>query len=87
MKQEIKQRPPPVKLISNPHAPLIRTSRHPEIFSLAEKIVDCELVNERPRTINIFGWWLMLICSDIKILLTVCWWLVCFERKLQMARV
>jgi hypothetical protein len=29
-----------------------------------------------------FGWWLVLICSEIKVLLTGCWWLVCFERKI-----
>jgi hypothetical protein len=27
------------------------------------------------------GWWLVLICSERKILLTGCWWLVCSERK------
>jgi hypothetical protein len=28
-----------------------------------------------------FGWWLMLICSERKILPTGCWWLICSERK------
>jgi hypothetical protein len=30
------------------------------------------------------GWWLVLICSERKILLTGCWWLVliCSERKI-----
>jgi hypothetical protein len=28
------------------------------------------------------GWWLMLICSERKVLLASCWWLlVCSERK------
>jgi hypothetical protein len=27
------------------------------------------------------GWWLMLVCSEIKVLLVGCWWLVCSERK------
>jgi hypothetical protein len=28
-----------------------------------------------------FGWWLVLIFSERKVLLVGCWWLVCFERK------
>jgi hypothetical protein len=31
------------------------------------------------------GWWLMLVCSEIKELLAGCWWLVCSERKVLMA--
>jgi hypothetical protein len=27
------------------------------------------------------GWWLVLICSERKVLLADCWWLVCSERK------
>jgi hypothetical protein len=26
-------------------------------------------------------WWLVLICSERKALLTGCWWLVCCEKK------
>jgi hypothetical protein len=26
-------------------------------------------------------WWLVLICSERKVLLTGCWWLVCSEKK------
>jgi hypothetical protein len=29
-----------------------------------------------------FGWWLVLIFSERKVLLAGCWWLVCSERKL-----
>jgi hypothetical protein len=32
-----------------------------------------------------FGWWLVLICSEKKVLLAGCWWLVCWERKVLMA--
>jgi hypothetical protein len=28
-----------------------------------------------------FGWWLVLICSERKVLLAGCWWLICSERK------
>jgi hypothetical protein len=28
-----------------------------------------------------FGWWLMLICSERKVPLVGCWWLVCCEKK------
>jgi hypothetical protein len=38
-----------------------------------EKLVACS-----------FGGWLVLICSDRKILLADCWWLICFERKVQL---
>jgi hypothetical protein len=31
------------------------------------------------------GWWLILICSEIKVLLADCWWLVCSERKVLLA--
>jgi hypothetical protein len=31
------------------------------------------------------GWWLMLVCSEIKVLLTDCWWLICSERKVLLA--
>jgi hypothetical protein len=31
------------------------------------------------------GWWLVLICSERKVLLSGCWWLVCFERKVLLA--
>jgi hypothetical protein len=27
------------------------------------------------------GWWLVLVCSERRVLLAVCWWLVCCERK------
>jgi hypothetical protein len=27
------------------------------------------------------GWWLVLVCSKRKVLLTGCWWLVCSKRK------
>jgi hypothetical protein len=32
-----------------------------------------------------FGWWLVLICSERKVLLADCWWLVCSERKVLLA--
>jgi hypothetical protein len=32
-----------------------------------------------------FGWWLVLICSERKVLLAGCWWLVCSERKMLVA--
>jgi hypothetical protein len=28
-----------------------------------------------------FGWWLVLVCSERKVLLGGCWWLICSERK------
>jgi hypothetical protein len=31
------------------------------------------------------GWWLVLICSESKVLLAGCWWLVCSERKVLLA--
>jgi hypothetical protein len=31
------------------------------------------------------GWWLVLICSERKILLSSCWWLICSERKVLLA--
>jgi hypothetical protein len=32
-----------------------------------------------------FGLWLMLICSERKILLAGCWWLICSKRKVLLA--
>jgi hypothetical protein len=32
-----------------------------------------------------FGWWLVLICSERKVLLADCWWLVYSERKVLLA--
>jgi hypothetical protein len=32
-----------------------------------------------------FGWWLVLICCERKVLLAGCWWLVCSERKVLLA--
>jgi hypothetical protein len=32
-----------------------------------------------------FGRWLVLICSERKVLLADCWWLVCSERKVLLA--
>jgi hypothetical protein len=32
-----------------------------------------------------FGWWLVLVRSERKVLLTGCWWLVCSKRKVLMA--
>jgi heme exporter protein D len=29
--------------------------------------------------------WLVLVCSEIKVLLADCWWLVCSERKILLA--
>jgi hypothetical protein len=31
------------------------------------------------------GWWLVLVCSERRVLLTGCWWLVCSERKVLLA--
>jgi hypothetical protein len=31
------------------------------------------------------GWWLLLICSERKVLLAGCKWLVCSERKVPLA--
>jgi hypothetical protein len=30
-------------------------------------------------------WWLVLVCSERKIVLAGCWWLVCSERKVLLA--
>jgi hypothetical protein len=38
----------------------------------------------RDRTIGI-GWWLVLVCSERRVLLAGCWWLVCSERKVLLA--
>jgi hypothetical protein len=32
-----------------------------------------------------FGWWLVLVCSERKVLLAGCLWLVCSERKVLLA--
>jgi hypothetical protein len=32
-----------------------------------------------------FGWWLVLVCSEGKVLLVGCWWLIYFERKVLLA--
>jgi hypothetical protein len=32
-----------------------------------------------------FSWWLVLICSEIKVLLDGCWWLIYCERKILLA--
>jgi hypothetical protein len=32
-----------------------------------------------------FGWWLVLICAERKVLLAGCWWLVYSERKVLLA--
>jgi hypothetical protein len=32
-----------------------------------------------------FGWWLVLICAERKVLLAGCWWLICSERKVLLA--
>jgi hypothetical protein len=32
-----------------------------------------------------FDWWLVLICSERKVLLADCCWLVCSERKVPLA--
>jgi hypothetical protein len=37
------------------------------------------------RSACLFGWWLVLICSERKVLLAGCWWLVCSERKVLLA--
>jgi hypothetical protein len=31
------------------------------------------------------GWWLVLVCSERRVLLAGCWWLVCAERKVLLA--
>jgi hypothetical protein len=31
------------------------------------------------------GLWLVLVCSEGKVLLAGCWWLVCCEKKLLLA--
>jgi hypothetical protein len=36
-------------------------------------------------TVCSFGWWLVLVCSERKVLLADCWWLVCSERKISLA--
>jgi hypothetical protein len=33
---------------------------------------------------SLFGW-LVLVCSERKVLLAGCWWLVCSERKVLLA--
>jgi hypothetical protein len=32
-----------------------------------------------------FGWWLVLVCSERKVLLSGWWWLVCSEIKVLLA--
>jgi hypothetical protein len=34
--------------------------------------------------ISLFGW-LVLVCSERRVLLAGCWWLVCSERKVLLA--
>jgi hypothetical protein len=31
------------------------------------------------------GWWLVLVCSERRVLLAGYWWLVCSERKVLLA--
>jgi hypothetical protein len=31
------------------------------------------------------GWWLVLVCSERRVLLAGCWWLICCERKVLLA--
>jgi hypothetical protein len=42
------------------------------------------MVNIRMMIISLFVW-LVLICSERKVLLADCWWLVCSERKVLLA--
>jgi hypothetical protein len=37
-------------------------------------------VGDRSALTSLFGW-LVLVCSERRVLLAVCWWLVCSERK------
>jgi hypothetical protein len=39
------------------------------------------------RSAYSFGWWLVLICSEEKILLVGCWRMICSERKVLLAGV
>jgi hypothetical protein len=34
-----------------------------------------------PKDTISFRWWLVLVCSERKVLLADCWWLVCCESK------
>jgi hypothetical protein len=55
---------------------------------------DCCDVNGPTVVINYYlrypvrlagGRWLVLVCSERKVLLAGCWWLICSERKLPLA--
>jgi hypothetical protein len=41
--------------------------------------------NPSRTTVCSFGWWLVLICFERKVLLADCWWLVYSERKVLLA--
>jgi hypothetical protein len=43
---------------------------------------DSTHIHAWPRT---HGWWLMLVCSERRVLLARCWWLVCSVRKVLLA--
>jgi hypothetical protein len=43
------------------------------------------LIDHLECTLCSFGWWLVLICSEINVLVSGCWWLVCSERKVLLA--
>jgi hypothetical protein len=38
-----------------------------------------------PKDTISFRWWLVLVCSERKVLLADCWWLVCCESKVLLA--
>jgi hypothetical protein len=48
-----------------------------------KKIMNFEM-SKRPTACS-FSWWLVLICSERKVLLTDYWWLVYSERKVLLA--
>jgi hypothetical protein len=54
-----------------------------QLASWQLRIVDGRLYNQPVRLAG--GWWLILVCSDRKVLLAGCWWLVCCERKVLLA--
>jgi hypothetical protein len=61
--------------------------RRPNIFTptYSNLLLPCFKVGNPQRVRLAGGWWLVLICSERKVLLAGCWWLVCSERKILLA--
>jgi hypothetical protein len=53
----------------------------PKCERIGRVVEDDQTAETRGLVARSFGWWLMLICSERKVLLADCWWVVCSEKK------